>query len=272
MRLRVRARFIAFVCLLLGLSGKAAPAGLGVFYNGSFDLPIPADTSATRGWMDDAVIEVPDHHTIVDLDVAVSLTHANVFDLQLLLTSPSGTTVVLNMYDPFSEYFEGADYCNTIFDDEALISIRDGAAPFEGRFRPLDPAGLAAFDGEDAFGLWRLRIYDAYYMDTGSLESFGLIITTMSDIATVPAPAPTATVLVLLGLGCLRWVRRFRAAQADSDASFWRTICSCRLRNSASLRRSSASCRARICTARMAAFLAPALPTAIVATGTPGGI
>lgn len=209
MRLRICVRVIAFVCLGLGLSGNSASAGASISYSRSFDLPIPADTSATRGWMDDAVIEVPDHHIIMDLDVAVSLKHTNVFDLQLLLTSPSGTTVVLNVYNPFSEYFEGADYLHTIFDDEALISIGDAAAPFEGRFRPRDPAGLAAFDGEDAFGLWRLRIYDAYYMDTGSLESFGLIITTMSDIATVPAPAPTATTLALIGLGCLRWVRRF---------------------------------------------------------------
>jgi hypothetical protein len=107
------------------------------------------------------------------------------------------------MYNPFEDFFKGADYRNTVFDDEAPISISEGEAPFEGRFRPLDPAGLAAFDGEDAFGPWRLRIYDAYYMDAGSLESFGLFITA---VPTIPEPATMS--LVLLGLGGLRWARR----------------------------------------------------------------
>ncbi len=205
MRVRSGATFIVFVSVALGVS-MPVRSGQVLSYIGSFDLPIPADHSSTRGWMDDAMVAVPDHRIIANLDVAVSLTHTNVFDLQLLLTSPSGTTVVLNMYDPFSDYFEGADYRNTVFDDEALLSIHDGEAPFEGRFRPVDPVGLAAFDGEDAFGLWRLRIYDAYYVDTGSLESFGLFITTMPDIATVPAPA--ALGMVLLGVGCLGWARR----------------------------------------------------------------
>ena len=42
--------------------------------------------------------------------------------------------------------------------------------------------------------------------------------------------------------------------------------------NSDSLLRRSASVRARICTAKTAAFLAPAFPMAMLATGTPGGI
>lgn len=204
MRMRICETFTVFVSVLLGLSGHPVLAGLTVHYAESFDLPIPADTSDTRGWMDDAVIEVPDHHIIMDLDVGVSLTHTNVVDLQLFLTSPSGTTVLLNMYNPFDSYFEGADYRNTIFDDEALVSISDAEAPFEGRFRPIDSVGLTAFDGQDTFGPWRLRIYDAFYADTGSLESVDLYITT-----TTPAiPEPAAISLVLLGFGCLRSIRR----------------------------------------------------------------
>ena len=184
----------AFIVFANGAWPGAADAETVVSYGGPFDLPIPSDPETTKGWMADAIIEVSDHHVILDLDVVVSVTHTQVFDLQLWITSPSGTTVVLNMYDPFTDYFEGADYSNTVFDDEASVSISDGQAPFEGRFRPIDIEGLSAFDGEDAFGQWHLRIYDACYMDTGSLESCELVIT---------APEPATVLLLLLGAGGL---------------------------------------------------------------------
>lgn len=160
-------------------------------YGGAFDLAIPADPDATRGWMDEAIIEVPDHLLIQDVDVSLSVTHTNIFDLQLFVTSPAGTTVLLNSYDPLGGFFEGADYQGTVFDDEAETSIVDGDAPFAGRFRPLASEGLAAFDGEDAFGLWQLDIYDAHYLDTGSLNAFGLTVTT---------PEPATGLILLAGL------------------------------------------------------------------------
>jgi len=211
----------AFIVLALGACPGVADAETVVSYGGPFDLPIPSDPEATKGWMADAIIEVSDHHVILDLDVVVSVTHTQVFDLQLWITSPSGTTVVLNMYDPFTDYFEGADYSNTVFDDEASVSISDGQAPFEGRFRPIDIEGLSAFDGEDAFGQWHLRIYDACYMDTGSLEFCELVIT---------APEPATVLLLLLGAGGLARYRgrgyglalraRVCRRQRDRDASF----------------------------------------------------
>lgn len=192
------------VSVLLGAGGlpESADAELVVSYGGSFDLPIPADPDATRGWMTDAVVEVTDHHIVTDLDAIVTVTHTQVFDLQLRITSPSGTTVILNVYDPFNDYFEGQNYQGTVFDDEASVSISDGEAPFAGRFRPVDPEGLAAFDGEDAFGEWRLAIYDAHYMDTGSLDYFALVITT---------PEPATALLLLLGIGWLKQARMCRS-------------------------------------------------------------
>ena len=170
-------------------------------YGGAFDLAIPADPGATAGWMDTAIIEVPDHLIIQDLDVSVSVTHTNVFDLQLSLTSPAGTTVLLSYFDPLDEFFVGGNYQQTIFDDEAGDSITDGTPPFAGRFQPVASEGLAAFDGEDAFGLWRLDIYDAYYIDTGTLDAYGLTITT---------PEPTTVLVLLSGLGVARFAARRR--------------------------------------------------------------
>jgi len=93
------------------------------------------------------------------------------------------------------EFFKGANYTGTIFDDEADTPIEQGQAPFTGRFRPREPDRLARFDGHDAFGIWRLRIYDFWPNDAGSLDSFEIIITT---------PEPGTATLMILGVGLLR--------------------------------------------------------------------
>lgn len=166
-------------------------------YSGDFNLRIPKpdinDPCISKGWMADAVINVPDHFTITDLDVGISLTHTNVVDLQIFLRSPAGKVICLNMFDVFKEFFVYPNYTNTIFDDEAILSIKDGVAPFTGRFRPLEPYKLSRFDGEDAFGLWRLQIYDAYWWDTGTFNRLELTIT---------APEPATALLLTLGV-CL---------------------------------------------------------------------
>lgn len=185
--------------LLLSVAASVRATPDTYYYEGQFHLPIPAAPGATKGWMTDAVLDVPDHVAIADLDVTITLTHTNVFDLQLFLQSPSGTRVLLNMYDPFTGYFNGDDYDHTIFDDEAAVAIQEGLPPFAGRFRPLIPGTLSSFDGQDAYGPWRLQIYDAFYADTGQLDTFGLFITTTPTI-----PVPTALVLAVIGLGLVR--------------------------------------------------------------------
>lgn len=172
-------------------------------YSSDFDLSIPSkdihDPHITKGWMDDALIEIPDHFTICDLDVRISLKHTKVFDLQIFLQSPAGTRRCLNMYNPYDEYFDGENYTQTIFDDEAQIPIGKARPPFTGRFRPraIDPLNkLAAFDGQDTFGPWRLQIYDAYWWNTGNLESVELIIT-------VPEPATAILFTLATALICL---------------------------------------------------------------------
>jgi len=184
-------RIVSIVTILLTVSCPAF-AGIILTYGGNFDLNIPAEPGATKGWMTDALIEITDHHLIRDIDVRISSTHTSVFDLQLFLQSPAGTRICLNMYNPFDEFFEGENYSQTIFDDEADISISLGEVPFTGRFRPREPYQLSIFDDEDVYGSWRLQIYDAFYYNTGTLDSFELIITNYT-------PEPATAVLLLLG-------------------------------------------------------------------------
>ena len=190
------------VTILVVVVGGSFPvfAGPVYTYGGDFDLPIPKpdsdDPYVSKGWMDDAVIEITDHFTIYDLDIRIGITHTNVFDLQLFLQSPVGTKICLNMYH-FTEYFDGENYIQTVFDDEAETPIEQAKPPFTGRFRPkaIDPLNrLEIFDGEDAYGIWRLQIYDMWPADTGTLDSFELIIT---------IPEPATAILLLLGTGLI---------------------------------------------------------------------
>jgi hypothetical protein len=186
---------VLVAAVLAELLAAAAHADVVCTYSRPFDLRIPASAGATKGWMDDAIIDVPSHLIIKDLDVSIDLTHSKDFDLQLFVESPSGSRVLLNMYDPHTKYFNGEDYRGTTFDDEAGTPIEAGSAPFEGRYRPIEGSLLSTFDGQDAFGRWRLQVYDAFSYDTGRFHEFTLTIT-------VPEPATAA--LLLLALPLLR--------------------------------------------------------------------
>jgi len=188
-------RWLVIIFLVVGRSCFSALANPVQTYGGEFDLRIPADPNRSSGAMYDAVIEIPDHFSVYDLDVGISLTHDSVFDLQIFLVSPAGTRVCLNMYD-LDDYFEGEDYVDTIFDDESEIPIDQAEPQFTGRFRPKD--SLAAFDGQDAYGLWRLQIYDTYYADTGSLGSFELMVTILE---------PATAILLIVGVGLATLIR-----------------------------------------------------------------
>jgi subtilisin-like proprotein convertase family protein len=194
-------------CLVI-MTGISFPvfAGPVYTYGGEFDLTIPkpdtSDPDISKGWMEDAVIEITDHFIVSDLDVKISITHTSAFDLQIFLQSPVGTKICLNMYT-FNEFFEGANYTQTVFDDEAELSIKDTLSPFTGPFRPLEPYKLSDFDGQDIYGIWRLQVYDAWDWDTGTLDSFELVITT---------PEPAMLIFLILGAGLVNRfnTRRYR--------------------------------------------------------------
>ena len=188
---------------ILIVGGVIFPVFAGPVYTYSSDLnlPIPApddpESEYGKGWMTDAVIEINEHFIISDLDVSVTFSHESLFDLQVLLQSPAGTNVVLNLAGNPAFIVRGDDGRLTsvggsgqwYFDDEAEISIEQAAEPFFGSFRPA--WSLSLFDGEDTYGLWRLRIYDAFYADTGCLNGVEIMIT---------APEPVTAVFFMLGM------------------------------------------------------------------------
>ncbi len=197
-----RAQWIVVVLLGVGAMSFPVFAGGVYTYSGDFNLQIPADLDASKGWMTDAVIQVSDSFTIYDLDVRISFTHESLFDLQIVLQSPAETNVALSSAGNLAFIVIGGDDTTVggsgewFFDDEAQVSIEEATEPFFGSFRPIE--NLSLFDNENAYGPWRLRIYDAYYADTGTFESFELTITTVPEPATVALLTLGAALAALL--------------------------------------------------------------------------
>ena len=165
-----------------------------------FNLPIPAQSGQTAGAMDDAIIDITQHISILDLDIAVSITHEAFFDLQITLISPQGTTIILNPSYNYAFAFQNPDYSTTLiggsyrllFDDEAVVTIENATLPFDQPYRPIN--ALSAFDNQDAFGQWRLQITDSVYSHTGQLDKVEMFIDT---------PEPASICLFALAAGAI---------------------------------------------------------------------
>ncbi len=208
---------IAVIALLLAALPLSAYADSVHTYRSSFNLPIPAlndpQRELGRGRMADAIINVTDSFIIQDVDVVVALTHGALFDLRIILQSPAGTDVVLNPAGNLAFIVRGKDgrlgpvggARQLFFDDETELSIEQATEPFFGPFRPVDPYKLSEFDGQDAYGAWRLQINDAHFAHTGNLSSFELIVTT-------PEPASA----IFLAFGAIL-AGRFRTRQRRKE-------------------------------------------------------
>lgn len=136
---------------------------------------------------------------VTDVDVSITLQHGFIPDLDVALVSPSGTRVQL-----FADL--GSNETNmtgTIFDDEAATRIRDGVAPYTGRFIPREL--LSKFDGEDPSGTWTLEVVDDNVTDVGTLLSWSLDIDTVGIsetrvtlISSDPSEATVTTTTVVI--------------------------------------------------------------------------
>jgi subtilisin-like proprotein convertase family protein len=124
---------------------------------------------------------------IADINVTVDIAHTAVGDLNIWLTSPSGTKVKL-----FDDIGAGANNILVTIDDEATehLPIFPAVQPITGTYKPdldSDPDPnvqllLSAFDGEDAAGIWKLEVFDDQANDIGQINGWSINVTIAESI------------------------------------------------------------------------------------------
>lgn len=137
------------------------------FVSTASDTPITITPMGSNVY--NSVITIAKNQPVTDVNVKINVAHDMIGDLVLKLISPSGTEVLLA--DRVGGFFD-QNFTETVFDQEASISITDGNSPFTGTFRP--EGDLAALYGEMSAGDWTLQVADLFNGDGGSLNEFTL--------------------------------------------------------------------------------------------------
>jgi len=176
-------------------------------------LPIPDDDF--NGVTDSFAIT--DDLEINDLQFRVdSLTHTFTGDLTVALKAPNGYgTDLIYVRGLFIGDGDGDDFSNTVIDEAAVNDLNlsgEVDAPYTGSWTPAfnsaiwtlfgipnlgpDPIGQLAtrLAGQSTQGTWRVHVTDEAFIDTGSLNSWSLIVTPTAFACTPFVPAATVNV------------------------------------------------------------------------------
>lgn len=123
-------------------------------------------------------------YIVGDANIGFLIAHTFRSDLTVTLTSPSGTTVSL-----MSGVGTKQDNANVLLDDQAANPISNYTSadtittvpPYNNTFRPAN--ALSAFVGQQALGLWTLKICDTAASNTGTFYQADLYLTPATNFA-----------------------------------------------------------------------------------------
>ena len=161
-------------------NGRPDECDVILAYEVSVNEPIPDDDPAGLA----NTFTIDEHYSVHDVDVTLAATHAWTGDLIVTVSHNGVTRKVIDRpgYPDSSWGFNDSGF-DVRLDDAAAVSIEDyttGGAVVTGTFRP-DPDALSVFTGMDAYGDWTINISDAAFDYTGTLDSWGLLVTYLSD-------------------------------------------------------------------------------------------
>uniref|UniRef100_UPI00404A043A reprolysin-like metallopeptidase n=1 Tax=Gelidibacter sp. TaxID=2018083 RepID=UPI00404A043A len=114
-----------------------------------------------------SIINIEPDFPITDVNVKINIPHTWVNDLDITLTSPQGTVILLTSDNGAN----GAqNYTNTVFDQQATLPITGASAPFTGSFIP--EGNLSSLNGQMSGGNWTLTVVDDTDQDGGTINEF----------------------------------------------------------------------------------------------------
>jgi len=106
------------------------------------------------------------------LNFYVAINHTRHADLSIKLFAPNGDSVEVWLQNYGLTASEGN--LVTVFNDEADSSIANGRyVDFSPRIKPLNSLN-SVFSGDNAQGVWRIKIRDYSNGNTGTLHAFGI--------------------------------------------------------------------------------------------------
>ena len=136
--------------------------------------------------------------TISKVMVRLTIYHTYVADLQIFLQHPSGAMVELTTENGG---FADMHYIDTIFDDDAAVSIVNGTAPYTGSYRP--EGNLSDFAGLGGNGEWHLLMCDDNEEDVGYFDRWDLCLEMQSSPTPTAIPTTTPAPLPVMNNGSM---------------------------------------------------------------------
>ena len=130
----------------------------------------------------DITYNEPSTQAVGSITLLLNIDHTRRSDLEITLTSPSGTTI-----DIIDRRGDDSDNLYVLFHDDASMEIEDDFTSHTSTVEREPDDNFSDFDGELVQGIWTLRICDRARGDTGRYNSSTL------DITTVPAPLDFTT-------------------------------------------------------------------------------
>ena len=136
---------------------------------------IPAATSQANSTLSSPLVITGQSSsaTVGSLTVQLNVTDLNLANLKAVLIGPDGTTQVTLF---IAGDLIGSNLVNTTFSDSATTSLSSGRARRYWTFLTNDTVGLAKLIGQSINGTWKLVITNEGIGQTGTLNSWSLLI------------------------------------------------------------------------------------------------